>query len=73
VREGRTRDEEWVPRPGSYEESVLSWQEQIDAAFRRRAGNDNGSGPRMVNQPISTSVSFRGASGSELTHLADGH
>ncbi|MBN1460814.1 MAG: hypothetical protein JXA57_14880 [Armatimonadetes bacterium] len=26
----------WSPAQGSYEEAVLSWQEQIDQSFRRR-------------------------------------
>jgi hypothetical protein len=34
----RVRSDEvgWFPAQGSYEESVLSWHEQIDESFRRR-------------------------------------
>ena len=34
----RTRRSEvgWFPAKGSYEEAVLSWQEQIEMSFRRR-------------------------------------
>ena len=34
----RTREGEvgWFPAKGSYEEAVLSWQEQIEMSFRRR-------------------------------------
>jgi len=27
----------WSPLQGSYEEAVLSWYEQVDMSFRRRA------------------------------------
>jgi hypothetical protein len=32
----RAQDIGWSPARGSYEEAVLSWQEQIDQSFRRR-------------------------------------
>ena len=32
----RSNDVGWFPARGSYEEAVLSWQEQIDQSFRRR-------------------------------------
>lgn len=35
--EGRLRSR-WQPLPGSWEEAVLSWPEQVESAFRRRRG-----------------------------------
>jgi hypothetical protein len=32
----RVGEGSWSPAEGSYEEAVLSWQEQIEASFRRR-------------------------------------
>jgi hypothetical protein len=32
----RSGETGWAARHGSWEESVLSWHEQIDEAFRRR-------------------------------------
>ncbi len=36
---GKVRSSEagWFPVQGSYEESVLTWHEQIDQSFRRRS------------------------------------
>lgn len=42
--EGRMQDG-WLPMPGSWEEAVLDWNEQIEATFRRQqegAGGENG-------------------------------
>jgi hypothetical protein len=36
VERTRSADVGWFPARGSYEEAVLSWQEQIDQSFRRR-------------------------------------
>ncbi len=72
MRKGRTTDEGWLPHPGSYEESVLNWHEQIDEAFRRREGGGNGSGRRMRSQRGSTITSFRAASGRQPIGSAGG-
>jgi hypothetical protein len=37
----------WRPATESWEESVLSWHEQIEAAFRRRDETGEPSGPAL--------------------------
>lgn len=37
----------WFPAQGSYEEAVLSWQEQIDQSFRRRDLQAQRTGPEL--------------------------
>jgi hypothetical protein len=42
----------WLPQRGSYEEAVLSWDEQVEAAFRRRIPG----GPTRRDRPGAASV-----------------
>jgi len=42
-REQSSRGAAWVPRPGSYEEAVLTWFEQLERAFQKyEAGGRTG-------------------------------
>ena len=36
VEDGHVHQEGWLPLPGSWEEAVLTWNEQIEASFRRQ-------------------------------------
>ncbi len=50
----------WLPVQGSYEESVMSWQEQIELSFRRRVSPARqlspDSGDRYLTQSPPVSV-----------------
>ena len=48
----------WFPARGSYEEAVLSWQEQIDQSFRRRdlEAQRTGSEPQSRQESSSRST-----------------
>jgi hypothetical protein len=43
----------WPPREGSYEEAVLSWHEQVEVAFRRRASRARGEGAKRERRTSS--------------------
>lgn len=48
----------WFPVRGSYEEAVLSWQEQIDQSFRRRdlEAQRTGSEPKSRHESTASSA-----------------
>ena len=50
----RASDGTWGPAEGSYEEAVLSWQEQIEASFRRRESTVQKSAPPLRETDKST-------------------
>lgn len=57
----RTTEVGWFPAQGSYEEAVLSWQEQIDQSFRRRdlEAQRTGSEPRVRQEGGARATSLR--------------
>jgi hypothetical protein len=42
----------WFPLQGSYEEAVLSWHEQVEMSFRRRALEAQRTGQATRVRPI---------------------
>jgi len=49
MREQPSRGAAWLPRPGSYEEAVLTWFEQFERAFRKYEAGARTRTPRDLN------------------------
>jgi len=61
-RQQSTAEAGWFPLRGSYEEAVLSWYEQVELSFRRRA---------LESQRIALDARVRTGEAKELPTVSD--
>jgi hypothetical protein len=54
-RTGRDSQAGWYPLRGSWEESVLTWNEQVDLSFRRQDQERTTLLTRPADEPVVTS------------------